>query len=361
MLTSDGDLRPLTAVRGIAAWMVVLYHIRLSIAGLPPAGVAALSKGYLAVDFFFLLSGFVIWLRYADRLRGRGLVGIGDFLRRRIARVWPLHVAILGYAVAVALLLAATGRHDPQAFPFAQLPLHLLLIQNWGFADDLTWNVPAWSISCEAAAYLLFPALIAVVDWRRMLTAVILLSLAGLFGLLHLAMSWGGAGRLGDMIPVFGVLRCLIEFTAGTACCALWMRWRPRGRIMLVRALAIGTGLSIAALAGLLPETLAIPAGFSALLIAVALSAGLPRNPLDHPLLQYLGEISYATYLSHFMLFFSFKLAFVADAHAVPIGQVIAYLVLVLIVSIALYHLVERPAQRAINRPRRRRPAPATA
>ena len=56
------ELRALTSVRGVAAWMVVLYHIRLTIDGLPQAWVHVFAKGYLAVDFFFLLSGFVIWL-----------------------------------------------------------------------------------------------------------------------------------------------------------------------------------------------------------------------------------------------------------------------------------------------------------
>ena len=66
------ELRPLTAVRGIFAWAVVLYHVRLACLGWLPAGVmAVLAKGYLAVDFFFLLSGFVIWLNYGERLRGR--------------------------------------------------------------------------------------------------------------------------------------------------------------------------------------------------------------------------------------------------------------------------------------------------
>ncbi|MFA6608003.1 MAG: acyltransferase, partial [Sphingomonas sp.] len=62
------ELRALTGARGIAAWLVVLYHIRLSVAGLPQGVVAVLAKGYLAVDFFFLLSGFVIWLSWGERL-----------------------------------------------------------------------------------------------------------------------------------------------------------------------------------------------------------------------------------------------------------------------------------------------------
>jgi len=72
------ELRALTAARGVAAWLVVLYHIRLSIAGLPAPLVATLGKGYLAVDFFFLLSGFVIGYAYDDRW---GKMTIGKFFK----------------------------------------------------------------------------------------------------------------------------------------------------------------------------------------------------------------------------------------------------------------------------------------
>lgn len=347
---SGQDVRALTSIRGVAAWLVVLYHVRGSIAGLPPAAEAWLSKGYLAVDFFFLLSGFVIWMSYAERLHGGSAGARLDFLKRRFARVWPLHIVVLGYAVALALLLAATGRHDPAAFPFAELPLHALLVQNWGLTSDLTWNDPAWSISCEAGAYLVFPLLVALVDWRRVSTPAILLAIAGLFALLHAGMVIGGAPTLGTDIPRFGLLRCLIEFTAGTALCALWQRWRPYASAMTFRCAVAGAVALVAAVSGAVPETLAAPAMLSALLLTLALTADWRGNPLSLTPIHYLGEISYATYLSHFMLFLTFKLAFVRDAHAVPIWQIAAYLGLVFVVSIGLYHFVERPAQRLINR-----------
>jgi len=102
-----------------------------------------------------------------------------------------------------------------------------------------------------------------------------------------------------------------------------------------------------------LPETLAIPAAFAAGLLVLALTSGVRGNPLDARWLHYLGDVSYATYLSHFLLFFVFKLAFVHDTHGMPPGQIALYLALVLASSIALYHLVERPAQRWLNGPRR--------
>ena len=329
------ELRGLTSARGIAAWLVVLYHIRLSIAGLPAPLPALLGKGYLAVDFFFLLSGFVIWLAWHQRLHDGGTVAIARFLQKRVARIWPLHAVMLAAAAALALLLAATGRRDP-AFPVAELPLHLLLVQNWGLTSALRWNDPAWSISCELAAYLLFPLL-------AIATAVLLA--------LHLAMR--DQPTLGTDIPRFGLLRCLAEFTTGTIVASLWQRTRTI-RVPMIAAALLGATWRAGA-----PETLVVPAALAALLLALAVhSAGPARpGPVERHLHR-LGEISYATYLSHFLLWKAFKLALVRDPAAVSPWLIALYLLLVLGASAGLYGWVERPAQRRINAWPIRRPLP---
>ncbi|MDP5280248.1 acyltransferase [Sphingomonas sp. DG1-23] len=349
------ELRALTAARGIAAWLVVLFHIRQSLPALPGPIGAVLDKGYLAVDFFFLLSGFVIWISWSERLRGGGPAAIPEFLRRRIARIWPLHLVMLGFGLCLALALAATGRETPQ-FPLAELPLHLALLQNWGFTSELAWNDPAWSISCELAAYLLFPLLVLTIDWRRVPTPAILAALAALLMLLQVVFAAYGTIGLGERIPRLGLLRCILEFACGTAVGALWLHWRDRWRTPALLAFALAALLLGGWIAGPLPETLAVPAAFAGLLLALALSAGRPRNPLEVAPLHYLGEISYATYLSHFLLWFAFKLAFVDDPDAVRWPLIAAYLVLVLASSAALYHAIERPAQRWLNRLPFRRP-----
>jgi peptidoglycan/LPS O-acetylase OafA/YrhL len=344
------ELRALTSVRGLAAWLVVFYHIRLSMAFAPAWLIGAFAKGYLAVDFFFLLSGFVIWLTYGERLREQGLGGAPAFLKRRIARVWPLHLVMLGVAVALALLFIVTGRAAPGMFPFARLPLDILLMQDWGLVDGLAWNVPAWSISAEFAAYLLFPLLVLAIDWRRVPTPLILAALAGLFALLHAIFVWSGAPTLGFLIDRLGVVRCLIEFTAGTGLCALWLRLAGAPRRWAGVSATLAAAIAIGWVSGALPETLAAAPSFAAGLLALALTSGMRLNPLEAGWLHYLGEISYATYLSHFLLYIVFKLAMVDDPHNVPPVLIALFLALVLAASIALYHLVERPAQRWVNR-----------
>ncbi len=344
------DLRALTSVRGIAAWAVVLYHIRLSIAGLPTGLRDVLALGYLAVDFFFLLSGFVIWMTWGDRLRAGGLAEVPRFLQKRIARIWPLHMTVLAGGIALALALAATGRHDPRFFPFAELPLHALLMQNWGFTGTLTWNDPAWSISAELGAYLAFPLLALTIDWKRVPTWGVLTTLTALFTLLAAIFAVREAATLGEQIPRLGLIRCLIEFAAGTAVGALWWRWRDSPGWPTLAAVGMGVALFAATAGGLLPQTIGVPPMFAALLLALALTSGRAGNPLEGRTLHYLGEISYATYLGHFLLWFAFKLVFVDVAGAVPPALIALYLAMVLVSSVALYHLVERPAQRAINR-----------
>src|SRR3546814_17148832 len=87
----------------------------------------------------------------------------------------------------------------------------------------------------------------------------------------------------------------------------------------------------------------------AALLLLLALTAGRARNPLEWGPLHHLGEISYATYLSHFLPFVVFKLLMVSDASAVPPVLIAPYLLLAFAASIAPYPLVERPAQKWVN------------
>jgi peptidoglycan/LPS O-acetylase OafA/YrhL len=344
------DLPALTGIRGLAAWFVVLYHIRLgAVPYLPAEASFVLSKGYLAVDLFFMLSGFVLWLNYSDRLRRQGFEAVPRYLARRVARIWPLHLFILALTVAFAAMLDASGKLNPAHYPWAELPLHLLLIHNWGFTSALTWNDPSWSISGEAAAYLLFPFLVLAVDWRRLspgwaIAALLLLALS-----LSAVMGWNGAYILDRDIPRFGLLRAVTEFSMGTILCALWQRWcsKPRRAAGLAGALVAAALLFAFAAA---PETLVVPLFLAGLLLALALTADRPGNPLAAGPVHYLGEISYSTYLVHFLLYIFFKILFVDDPANVPPVLIGLFLLLTLLASAALYHGVERPAQRLLNR-----------
>jgi peptidoglycan/LPS O-acetylase OafA/YrhL len=345
------DLPALTGIRGLAAWFVVLYHIRLGLAPhLPAAANYGLSKGYLAVDLFFMLSGFVLWLNYSDRFRRDGLRAAPQYLARRVARVWPLHFVILALTVAYASVVAAAGELNTAHYPWAEIPLHVLLVHNWGFTSALTWNDPSWSISGEAGAYLLFPIIVIGLDWRKIHPAWAVAALLLLAFLLAAVMGSSGATVLDRDIPRFGLLRAVTEFTMGTIVCALWQRWCSRPGAAAALAGAFVAGALLLGLAAGAPEILVVPLFLAGLLLGLALTADRPGNPLAARPIRYLGEISYSTYLVHFLLYILFKILFVEDPANVPPALIAFFLLLTLLASVALYHGVERPAQRALNR-----------
>ena len=349
------ELRPLTSARGIAAWYVVLYHIRLSASGtLAPGVIAVLGKGYLAVDFFFVLSGFVIWLNYRALLGEHRLRAVRHFLWRRLARIYPLHLLILLGAVGFALACVATGRAQPPDMAWSTLPYHLLLLQNWGFLPHLGWNNPSWSISCELGAYLLFPLLVTGVDWRRLPSAALIAMLAALMIGLFALFAWAGKDLLGNDIPHLGLPRCLFEFAMGTITAALWLRWREAPGRPAILAAVIGAG-ALAAYAASAHEVASLPLAFVCVVLLLALTAER-ASLLKGRVIHWFGEISYATYLSHALLFMIFKIGFVRDVNDVPLPLLGLFLLIVLAASAALYHGFELPAQKWLNRRGPKRP-----
>lgn len=353
-------LDALTGIRGIAAWGVVLYHVRVSLVDILPGwAIATLGKGYLAVDLFFMLSGFVIWLNYAERLTEGGSGEVRQFLWRRFARIWPLHAVILMGFATFALLLSASGRSS-EGYPWAELPLHVMLVQNWGLTSALAWNHPAWSISTEVAAYFLFPTLVMLLKPLAR-SRVVLIGAAGALALgVYLLFAASGYAVLGEAIPHLGLWRCLAEFAMGAIACLLWQGWKDTPRAAAI-ALTGAVIWVIGCWAFSLTETALVPPLFFAGLLALSLDRGPVSRLLSTRPLRYLGEISYSTYLSHFLLFILFKLAFVDASRQLGWAGLAGFLLLVLAASVALYHGVEKPAQRWLGRrpPRLSQPLPS--
>ena len=153
------EIAPLTGLRAFAALAVVLYNHRVLLhSALPGLPASVGSQGYLGVDVFFVLSGFVLALNYGGRIHsGRDYF---EFVGYRVARLCPLHLFTLAAVLVMvhgALSLGFTV-HSPHRFAIdRQLLLHVLMIHSWGFEEGLRYNLPSWSISAEFFAYLLFP------------------------------------------------------------------------------------------------------------------------------------------------------------------------------------------------------------
>lgn len=336
----------LTSVRGIAAWWVVLYHFRER---LPSLGsewlLSVIAHGYLAVDLFFILSGFVLALNYAEEFRERGsLAGAVGFYRLRFARIYPLHLVMLMLFLLNPLaisLFSASG--DTSAYPWDYFVLSLFLVQNWGFSGAMAWNVPAWSISTEIFAYLFFP--LAAMLLARIIVTVGATLLAGVAVLMAISLAAQAVGgSLGNNIEGFGLVRCCLQFVLGM------LVWRLRDRLGFATprlshaAILIAIGLILAY--ALLPigDALVIPAAFALVVFGLADSRARTGVWLNASWLQTAGLISYSTYLSHYFIRDWVKFVLVRPDIPQWVALVV-YLLLVALASIVLYRMVEVPGR----------------
>lgn len=326
-----------TSLRGLAAWWVVLYHFHPT--GLPAPLTAFVKQGYLAVDLFFVLSGFVIWLNYAPALAPPSWSATGNFLRARLARIWPLHAVMSALYLLVpasVLLFSAMGDPGPRFEP-GYYVASLFLVHNWGWFDEIGWNVPSWSISTEWAAYLLFPLAPPVLLGLRS-TLARLMAILFLLGGIALLFDATRTVSLGDDLPHLGLPRCLLEFAVGALLCRLYLEGRTGNRALLLAAVA---GLTGAYAAGLAPDWAVMPAAFACLILALTTGH---NQLLGGRVLAWLGEISYSTYLAHYFLKDWTKFLLVRPG--IPEWLVFAaYLGATLIASALLHRWVEKPGQ----------------
>ena len=149
----------LDILRFVAALFIVIYHVAerapVSLFNLHPA----LSRGYLATDFFLMLSGFVLARTYGPRLLSQN-VGTGEFLKRRVLRIWPPHLVMLALFVVFVLGTRAVGltAQNPQWFQWNQLLPQIFLMQAWFVPGPSGWNMPTWTLSALIVCYAGFPA-----------------------------------------------------------------------------------------------------------------------------------------------------------------------------------------------------------
>jgi len=348
----DGaNIRTLTSLRFIAAMWVVLYDYwpNLPVSGATPGLV---SKGYLGVELFFTLSGFILCHVYRTGLE-EGRFRYGSFLWARLARVYPLHIATLVGLGAVALVATAKGfQVDPNILSWSSLPANLTLTHAWGLSPVAGWNHPSWSISAEWFAYLTFP----LFAWGALkLKDRPLLGVAA--AVVFLVALYAGFQALAGF-PLtqatirWGALRIVPCFALG---CALHNLWRARPAVSRPWALAgaaFSGGLVLTFSALNAPDALIVPS-LGALILFLGRLAQTGSAILTQSPLVYLGEISYSVY----MICIPWKIVFVNAAtrfFELPGDKLTPALWLVFIMAViplaALsYHLVEKPARNAMK------------
>ncbi len=221
----------LDGYRFVAASLVVLFHFNTNFSLGLDGGGRGTAHFALFVDFFFVLSGFVIATSYSGRMAG-GADYIA-FLRARFGRIYPLHLLTL----TPFLLIAAFDRafhvpvNHPEIIAASGVPATLLLANAWGAVTHDTFNVPAWSISAEWFVYLLAPPLIALA--RRVSFAQALAFAAAFVVALIEVRTALGLRDWTEATYDYGALRALPTFFGGVALARAvdrapvmsWPRW----------------------------------------------------------------------------------------------------------------------------------------
>jgi peptidoglycan/LPS O-acetylase OafA/YrhL len=344
-VTVQRNIPALTGLRGFGAIWVVLYHLKAFDNG------QLAQLGYLGVDLFFLLSGLVLTYVHARDFAAVDFAAYRRFMLLRLTRIYPLHAAVLlmmGVAFVTAPGWFAEQADRAHVFSAAAFVANALLIQNWVPRYASTWNLPAWSISIEFAAYLVFPFLIqAVLAVRRAWLAV---SLA----LLGVALFAAGCIATGhhdpNLILKAGFVRMAAEFGAGCLLCraaALGLRVPPLAGWLAIAAV----GVAIAALHA--SAFLAIPAFMLLLLLAMQGDEASERL-FGNRISLFLGDVSYSIYLVHWPLIVGF-------VHALPGHWRMGVAAALIPVSYVSHRIVEVPSRRWGRRAAARLITPAPA
>jgi peptidoglycan/LPS O-acetylase OafA/YrhL len=334
------EIRALTSLRGVAAIWVVLFHLDLERALFPPAlhRWLAIGRGYIAVDLFFALSGFVLALTHrGDFLVRPFAAAYPDFLLRRVARVTPLNAVIVA---ALAAFVWLDPARVGDSFAAARDPwtvlANLLLVQDWGIAPSI--DKPAWSVSIEMAVYLAFPLLLALTWSRRCWFFPAVAGMAALYWLIQANAGIASQGQVaGDLIRGFaGFSFGLLGFRAFASLTVPTLAGR----------------FDIAVFAAFWAVVLFSPTDLMPILLCpfLIVSLAFERGPLARLLglepLHALGRISYSIYLVHFGV--------LGGLNLMPIRSGAIYgfstIALTLGISWATYHWIERPARRWIAR-----------
>jgi len=352
----------LDAFRGLAAVMIVLYHSQFFVSHIPNDLV---KNSYIFVDFFFILSGFVMAYAYMERiLKG---VGLKSFFILRFARLYPLHLFTLlvwipYISIKIYLYQHGVGETDPTGennlVTFIQ---NLFLLQ--GFSLSTSWNYPSWSIGVEFYTYLIFYFVVILLGkvsllWRY--AGVVIVSLFSFYLLFS-----------EDFSIWHNLYRCISEFFLGALLFELYRNtsFQIKSSFLssLIEMILMGTMLYtviyIETEHGYKYLTLLL---FSLIVYFFAIQKkGVISQLLLQKSLQHLGKISYSVYMTHAIVVTGVYNVLVYTLHletgsvdGVPTGVIVPYalflnivfLVVVVGISTWTYRHIELYGQSYIKR-----------
>lgn len=353
--------------RGICACMVALFHFDVisHLSFLPLT-----RNAYLFVDFFFVLSGFVIASNYRSRL-AEGF-GAGRFLLLRLGRIYPLHLVTLLLFIPIDAAKDGVGPNLLQA-----IVTNVLLLQGLGVNPQNWLNFASWSISAEFAAYVIFAAVVSRIGpaiWPWLIPII-----AG--PVVLATISPDGMNATYD----YGLVRCLYGFALGVLSFDLRERFpvlrarlTPSGETLLETASVLLVVGYVSLAGSSVTLQVASPAVFTLVVLVFAREAGAVSRQLTVPFMLAIGMLTYSIYmlhplvravvrailmvverLGHTDLFVNYALSsgheptkVVSINGSLLLGDLlqIAMLVLTVLLSVATYRLVEEPGRNWVRR-----------
>lgn len=356
-------INSLTPLRGIAALWVVLFHLDVCIfyrdfgSLLPREATGLLSKGYLWVDFFFLLSGFVLAHVYGDELStGSKSSSIPRYLWARFARLYPLHIftlALLMLSVVVVpyFLPGVIDESWKGYFAWSALTSNVLFTHAMNQHVYLSWNIVSWSIGAEWWTYVAAIIFLLALHQRR-LQSVVPVMLFSFVGLIILVLLQSEKNL--DITFNYGFFRCLFEFVIGVGLYEIYRQRYAETLLAHDRVFLLLLILIAAILHWRIADLSIIPV-FALLILAASYNRRQTHRILNLPVFTYLGKISYSIYLMHGIWFMLFWFAFPAIKTQLGMQQMpqafkLAYVLLFLSLTIGSAHLSYRYVELAGRR-----------
>jgi len=308
-------------LRFLASLLIVLYHYGAESPMRIERFGQVFSRGFLATDFFLMLSGYVLGRAYGGSVLS-GRLSTPRFWARRAARVWPGHLVVLGFLAILVLLLNTVGTdaHKPSRFAWDQLPAQALLVHAWGFPSD-GWNLPSWSLSALIVCYALFPFFWKTVSKVRH-AWLLPIGAAAILGVFELIARKVFHHALPDLQFQFGVVRALPLFILGVCLARVVdMRWPSE---TAAKGLLWGGVALLVVTQPLDRYALPDPWLFDApSLLAIAMIVlGAGRLPVKHPKawIEEGAKLSFALFITHIFVGVIYWSAVHELIDRVPIG-----------------------------------------
>ncbi len=380
MTVIKDELRSLVGVRAFAAGLVVFWHFHLVLDVLAPGVLhprAPVIAAFLAVDFFFMLSGFIMAEKYLHAMRRLSWEEARHFYTLRFARIWPVHVALVVAFVAFDRMSGAVlggGVLGPDAARWTNTVLNVLMLHE--VPPGVSINIPAWSVGVEVGAYLLFPFLaLALVRFRSASSAFATAAIILVVG------AWA-YGQLFPQRDMFAVtlyvvpwVRIVFGFVAGALLNVGWRalragRYGPGWDVTAVMALAvIFTAIVVVNWSGPLALPVVAYPFIGLLVLACAGATGVVGRMLSSRPVEWCGRLSYSIYMTHYLVVIVLETVFIhtgADDLGLPVRLLLigVSVLAVAATSVTSYYVLEEPARQWIrtweHRRRQRRSAATT-